>query len=182
MDVQPRDLPKEVKHLQRCVNDLVSVLALPAMWSGSEPSQIVQTLLDAMLGMLQLDFVYVQLQETGGQAPIETVQCAPSHPEIAQPHEIRELLQYWLGADPQERPPLMRHRFGEQEVSIVPLGLGLQDEIGMIAAGSQRADFPRQTERLILSVAANSASIGLHEARLRSEQKRVASELDRRVA
>jgi PAS domain S-box-containing protein len=182
MDVQPRDLPKEVKHLQRCVNDLVSVLALPAMWSGGEPSQIVQTLLDAMLGMLQLDFVYVQLQETGGQAPIETVQCAPSHPEIAQPHEIRELLQYWLGADPQERPPLMRHRFGEQEVSIVPLGLGLQDEIGMIAAGSQRADFPRQTERLILSVAANSASIGLHEARLRSEQKRVASELDRRVA
>jgi PAS domain S-box-containing protein len=48
--------------------------------------------------------------------------------------------------------------------------------------GSERADFPRQTEKLILSVAANQASIGLQEARLRSEQKRVASELDRRVA
>ncbi len=62
------------------------------------------------------------------------------------------------------------------------LGLGLQGEIGEIAAGSERADFPRQTERLILSVAANQASIGLQGARLLVEQKQVASELDRRVA
>ena len=49
-------------------------------------------------------------------------------------------------------------------------------------AGSQRADFPEQTEKLVLSVAANQAAIGLQEARLLSEQKRVASELDQRVA
>ena len=71
---------------------------------------------------------------------------------------------------------------GDRDISIVPLGLGLQSEIGVIVAGSEREDFPQQTERLILSVAANQASIGLQEARLRSEQKRVASELDRRVA
>ena len=64
----------------------------------------------------------------------------------------------------------------------MPLGLGLRGEIGVIVAGSERADFPRQTERLILSVAANQASIGLQGARLLSEQKHVASELDRRVA
>jgi DNA-binding NarL/FixJ family response regulator len=62
------------------------------------------------------------------------------------------------------------------------LGLGLQGEIGEIVAGSERADFPRQTERLILSVAANQASIGLQGAGLLSEQKHVARELDRRVA
>ena len=62
------------------------------------------------------------------------------------------------------------------------MGLGLRGEIGEIVAGSERADFPRQTERLILSVAANQASIGLQGARLLSEQKHVASELDRRVA
>ena len=64
----------------------------------------------------------------------------------------------------------------------MPLGLGLRGEIGVIVAGSERTDFPRQTERLILSVAANQASIGLQGARLLSEQKHVASELDRRVA
>ena len=180
--MQPRDLTEEIKHLQRCVNDLISVLALPAMWSGGEPSQIVHTLLDALLRMLQLDLVYVRLKETGGQAPIEMVRFAQSQKHIAQPHEIGEVLKHWLGADPQEWPPLMRNPLGDRDISIVPLGLGLQGEIGVIVAGSEREDFPQQTERLILSVAANQASIGLQEARLRSEQKRVASELDRRVA
>lgn len=51
----------------------------------------------------------------------------------------------------------------------------------MIVAGSQRADFPGPTEGLLLSVAANQAVIGLQEARILSEQKRVARELDQRV-
>ena len=182
MDVQPRDLTEEITHLQRCVNDLVSALALPAMWSGGEPSQIVHTLLDALLRMLQLDLVYVRLKETDGQAPIEMVRFAQSQKHIAPPHEIGDVLKQWLGAAPQEWPPLMRNHLGDRDISIVPLGLGLQGEIGVIVAGSEREDFPRQTERLILSVAANQASIGLQEARLRSEQKRVASELDLRVA
>ena len=39
----------EVKRLQSCINDLISVLALPAIWSGREPSQILGTLLDVLL-------------------------------------------------------------------------------------------------------------------------------------
>ena len=182
MDVQPRDLTEEITHLQRCVNDLVSALALPAMWSGGEPSQIVHTLLDALLRMLQLDLVYVRLKETGGQAPIEMVRFAQSQKHIVPPHEIGDVLKQWLGTAPQEWPPLIRNPLEDRDISIVPLGLGLQGELGVLVAGSERGDFPRQTEELILSVAANQASIGLHEARLRSEQKRVASELDRRVA
>jgi PAS domain S-box-containing protein len=182
MNAQPRDLAGEIKQLQRCLNDLISVLALPVMWTGGEPLQIVQTLLDALLRMLQLDLVYVRLKETGGQAPIEMVRFAQSQKHIAQAHEIGEVLKHWLGADPQEWPPLMRNPLGDRDISIVPLGLGLQGELGVIVAGSEREDFPQQTERLILSVAANQVSIGLQEARLRSEQKGVASELDRRVA
>jgi len=181
MNAQPQDLAEEIKYLQRCANDLVSVLALPAMWSGGEPSHIIHTLLDALLGMLQLDLVYVQLKEMGGQAPIEMVRFARSQKQVAS-HEIGDVLKQWLGADPQEWPPLMRNTLDGRDISIVPLGLGLQGEIGVILAGAERADFPRQTERLILSVAANQASIGLQEALLRNEQKRVASELDRRVA
>jgi PAS domain S-box-containing protein len=51
-----------------------------------------------------------------------------------------------------------------------------------MVAASRRADFPRETEGLLLSVAANQAAIGLQEARLRSQQRRVADELDERVA
>jgi len=191
MDVQPGDVA-EIKQLQRCINDLVSLFALPAMWSGAEPSQIVHTLVDALLRMLQLDLVYVRLKGSGGQAPIEMVRFAAS-PERAgqqqtgqeqktQPHQIGEVFQPWLGADPQKWPPLIRNRVGGRDISIMPLELGLQGEIGEIVAASERADFPRQTERLILSVAANQASIGLQGARLLSEQKHVANELDQRVA
>ncbi len=182
MDVQSGDVAEEIKRLQRCINDLVSLFALPAMWSGGEPSKIAHTLLDALLRMLQLDFVYVRLMDAGGQAPLEMVRFAPSQEQTAKAHEIGEILKRWLGADPQQWPPLIRNRMGERDISIVPLGLGLRGEIGEIVVGSERADFPRQTERLILSVAANQASIGLQGARLLGEQKHVASELDLTVA
>src|ERR1700761_1340343 len=182
MDAQPRDSGEEIKRLERCVNDLISVLALPAAWSGSEPSRIANTLLDALLRVLQLDLVYVCLKETGGQGPIEMVRFAPSQTYIAQPHEIGAVLRHRLGSNTQQWPPSMRTPLADRDLSIVPLGLGLQGEIGVIVAGAEREDFPQQTERLILSVAANQASIGLQEARFRSEQKGVASELDRRVA
>jgi signal transduction histidine kinase len=187
MDLQPGEAAEEIKRLQLCINDLVSLFALPAMWSGGEPSQIVHTLIEALLRMLQLDLVYVRLREWGGQAPIEMVRFAQfqqqtAQERTAQPHEIGEVFKHWLGAGPQERPLVIGNPIGGRDISIVPVGLGLQGEIDEIAAASERADFPRQTERLILNVAANQASIGLQGARLLSEQKHLASELDRRVA
>ena len=56
----------EIKRLKACINDLISVLALPAIWSGHEPSQIVSTLLDVLLGMLRLDFAYARLSDSIG--------------------------------------------------------------------------------------------------------------------
>jgi PAS domain S-box-containing protein len=182
MEAQPEQPAEEIKRLQRCINDLVSVLALPAIWSGGDPSQIVRTLLDVLLGMLRLDLVYVRLNDPVGEAPIEMVRVAQSRKLRARPQEIGEMLNHWLGDDPQKWPPLVRNPMGDGDISIAPLRLGLHGEVGLIVAGSQRADFPSQTERLLLSVAANQAAIGLQEARLLSEQKRVANELDQRVA
>ena len=181
MDVRQEDTSGETKHLRRCLNDLVSLLALPAMWSGSQPSQIVHTLLDALLGMLCLDLVYARLQDPAGGAPIEVLKIAPSAKWIL-PDEIHKTLNQWFGDNPQKWPSRLRASIGDENISIVSQRCGLHGEIGVIVAGSQRADFPGQTESLLLSVATNEAAIGLHEARLLLEQKRVAGELDRRVA
>src|ERR1700721_1040140 len=51
-------------------------------------------------------------------------------------------------------------------------------DISFMVAESQRFGSPEQSERLVLSVAANQTAATL----LQSEQKLVASELDRRVA
>jgi len=182
MEVQPEDASGEVKHLQRCINDLVSLLALPAIWSGSDPSQVLRTLLDALMRMLSLDLVSGRLTDPVGEAPVEIVRLAELRGPMPSAHEICEALSQCLKNDSRKWPPLLRNLMGEGDVSIVPLPLGLQGELGVIVAAAERTDFPRQTEALLLGVAANQASIGLQEARLLSHQKRVASELDQRVA
>jgi C4-dicarboxylate-specific signal transduction histidine kinase len=182
MEVGLEHPAEEITRLQCCIDDLVSVLALPTIWIGGGPSQIVRTLLDVLLGMLRLDLVYARLKDPVDEGPIEMVRVAQSQQLTARTREIGEMLNHWLGADPEKWASSVRHPIGDADISIVPMRLGLQGEVGVIVAGSRRADFPEQTESLLLSVAANQASIGLQEAWLLSEQKRIAKELDQRVA
>src|SRR5882724_7924 len=172
----------EIKRLQACINDLISVLALPAIWGGREPSQIVSTLLDVLLGMLRLDFAYARLSDSiGVSAPIEMVRLAQRRNLTTPPQKIGQALNPWLAGDLGTPPLVMPNPIGEGKVSIAPLRMGLQDELGVLVAGSQRANFPTDTEMLLLRVAANQAGIGLQEARLLSEQKRAAEEIEQRV-
>src|SRR6266446_4875885 len=171
-----------IRRLQGCINDLISVLAIPALWRGQESAQIVSTLLDVLVGMLRLDFASARLQDPVGGAPIEMARLAHSRHLTAQPQEIGQVLNGWLGDDPQKWPLLVRNPTGDGDVSIAPSRLGFKGEMGVLVAGSQRADFPTQTERLLLNVAANQAAIGLQEARILGEQKWIAEELDQRVA
>src|SRR5258708_27196189 len=182
MQVQLEHPADEIKRLQRCINDLVSLLALPAMWSGSKPCDIVDTLLDSLLRMLDLDFVYVSLTNRVDAAPSETVRVAQSQEQMFRPRELCTFLHRWLGDDPQKRYLQERSHIGDEEGSLVSWPLGVQREIGVIVAGSRRADFPRDTEALLLGIAANQAVIGLQQARLLTEQKRVADELAQGVA
>ena len=182
MKVQLEHSADEIKHLRRYINNLVSLLTLPAMWSDSKPCDIVQTLLDSLLRMLDLDFVYVSLTNLVGAAPSETIRVARSQQQMFRPRELCTFLNCWLGDDPQKRYLQQRCHIGDEEVSLVSWPLGVLREIGVIVAGSRRADFPRDTEALLLSIAANQALTGLQQARLLSEQKHVADELDQSVA
>ena len=182
MKVEMEHTDGEIKRLKACINDLISVLALPAIWSGQEPSQIVKTLLDVLLGMLRLNFAYARLSDSiSGGTPIAMVRSAQSLTLNAQLQEIGQILNPWLTGDPHTSPLVIPNPTGEGKVSIAPLRLGLQDEIGDLVAGSQRANFPIDTEMLLLRVAANQAGIGLQEAHLSSEQRRTAEKLDQRV-
>ena len=181
MEARPEPASGEVKHLQRCINDLVSLLALPAIWSGGDPSQILHTLLDALMRMLNLDLVSVRLTAPVGEPPVEIVRIAEARGPMPPPHEIFEALSLSLEDNSRSWPPCLRSLMGEGDVSIVPLPLGLQGEFGVILAAAQRADFPQQTEALLLSVAASQAAIGLKEAHLLHYERELAKELDRRV-
>ena len=92
--------------------------------------------------MLPLDLVYVRLKDPAGEAPIEMVRVAQPREPMPRAQEIGEVFKPWLGADPQIWPPRVRNPMGEGDISIVPLRLGLQGEIGMIVARRQASGFP----------------------------------------
>ena len=164
------------------MNDLISVLALSTVWSSGEPGRIPTTILDALLEMLDLDFLYVRTSVESEDGPMEVLGIAQSSAMGMSPERIHQTLHQWFGQDPHGWPGEMRGTVGDQEISIVPLPLGIGGELGLLVAGTRRTGFPENTERLILSVAANQAAVGLQQAQRLNEHKRVATELDRRVA
>lgn len=164
------------------MNDLVSVLALPAVWSDSGPRRILDTFLDALWVMLDLDLLYARLRFDSGETPIDLLRTSNVYGTHQSHEEITRTLNQWFGEVPQQRPERAFPGPGEQKVSVFPLGMGLNGELGLIVAGSQRPGFPEQTERLVLSVAANQAAIGLQQAQRLSKQKELAGDLDRQVA
>ena len=173
---------REIKRLQRCINDLVSLLALSAIWSSHEPLKAVDMLLNALFRMLNLDFACARLNHPITAAPIRILRVSDSCKLGVPQHEIDALLADCLKHQGDSSPLIDRRRFGGEDISLFPLPLGIHGDMGLIVVASGRPDFPGQTERLLLSVAANQASIGLREAALLGEQKRIAEELDRRVA
>jgi PAS domain S-box-containing protein len=180
MAVQSDGPAEEIKRLRRCINDLVSVLALPATWTGSDPSRIVGDLLGALLNMLSLDFVYARVRDLEG-TDLELVRTATEWKPKPGAQAIGEMVRPWLRIDAQDFPHPVRVTLEGREMSVVPLQLGVQGETGIVIAGSSRADFPQQTEKLVLSVAANQAAVGLQASNLLSAQRRVASRLDQHV-
>ena len=145
-----------------CLNNLGRIIALPGVSTGAEPSQIISGLLDALIGILPLSFVFVRLSDPEGGSPTEMLRVADVVGEMG-------------GA---QRAAVS---VGELDLAIASAHLGLGGEFGLVVAGAQRHDFPTQTEKLLLDVAATRATIGLQQAYL-DEQRRVTAELDERVA
>jgi hypothetical protein len=58
MEAKVEQAANEINRLKACINNLISVQALPAIWSGGQPPQIVSALLDMLPQMLGLDFAH----------------------------------------------------------------------------------------------------------------------------
>jgi PAS domain S-box-containing protein len=182
MTGEPVVAADEVKQLRRYINALVGAVTLPAICSIDAPSEIVGTLLDALVRVLRLDFAYAWLSESIDGNCIEMFRVAESRGAAAGLEDIREAFATWLTDGPQRCPSRVPNPSGAGDAFVLPLRFGRQGELGVIVAGSERPDFPNDNERLLVSVAVNQATVGLQEARLLSEQKRAARKLDEMLA
>jgi GAF domain-containing protein len=155
----------EARHLRVFINDLLSLLALPAMWSGRNAPQIMGSLLDSLLGMLRLDLTYARLHDPEGAPPTEALRTA-QRLQNQLPHEVGRILDDGLASNPFAAQLSIPNPLGEGEMQIAHYSLGLQEESGVLIAGSLRPDFPSETDALLLRVAANQAAIALENVRL----------------
>lgn len=172
----------EVVQLRRRLNELASIMALPSVWAGGGPRTICSTLADALLGTLELAFVFIRLNETGGTPMIETIRTAEAIRPSFQIQDVEGVLAAAGGEAGPTGPLLTRVKVRRSEFSVLISLLGDEGEIGIVVAGSESRDFPDEPERLLLNVAASQAVLGLQRARLLNEQKPVTRDLDDRVA
>jgi hypothetical protein len=159
------DADAGVGELQAVLRDLVALSAIPAVWIGSEPPAVAAGLADALVGLLQLDFVFVRLRDPGGGGVVDVRQGTAwtGFPE-------------WL-----EGRLATSARFVRKEVipdvgddsarrSGFAVPVGVNGEGGLVAAASERSDFPTPGDELLLSVAANYAAVAFQTARLIHER------------
>jgi PAS domain S-box-containing protein len=170
----------EVKRLQRCMNDLASILALPDIWGVGEPSRMLDVLFDTLWEILDLEFLYARIRFNPQESPIHALRSGRNERGDDNREQMRQVLASLQGlSDP--TPNQVIEHLGAQELPSFSIRLGIEGEFGLIVAGSQTLGFPGQTESLVLSVAANQAAIWLQQSLRLRDQEPVAKELDRRV-
>jgi signal transduction histidine kinase len=156
--------PVEMKRLQGCIDDLMCVQAMPAIWGGLDARRIVDTLLDVLLRVLHLSFACARVQDPDGGPPIAVVRLPREVSARARLRRTRVLEEWWGGYSPTGSVEVA-NPICTGDVSVAPFRLGLRDEIGSFVAASARPGFPSELETIVLKAAANQVVIGLQEAR-----------------
>src|SRR3954467_7107827 len=141
--------------LRAALRDLVALSTIPAGWIGIEPRTIASGLADILAGSLDFDFAFVRLLDpTGGVTIDVTSGCATG--------EFLDWLHTQLFTlDKSLRKPItpnvvdLDHRPITLRGIVIPIGFNAY--AGLVAVGCERSDFPTETDRMLLTVAANHA-------------------------
>jgi C4-dicarboxylate-specific signal transduction histidine kinase len=155
------DPEADALRLKRALRDVVALSSVPAAWVGREPPAIAAGLADVLVNTLYLDFAFVRLRDPGGGGAVEIARGAAwrDFPEWRQ--------KYFAARGRLSRPEFIRDiGGGAQGGRGIVIPVGLEGEGGLVAAVRESADFPSETDQLLLSVAVNHAATAFRMAHL----------------
>jgi PAS domain S-box-containing protein len=159
----------ENQRLRAALRDLVAVSTIPAAWAGREPPTIAAALTEALVDSLRFDFAFVRLRDpaTNVSADATRGDAWTDFPRWLHFHDARERTIV---------PDVGYPSFG---YTGLVLPVGVRGDSGIVAVASRRADFPTETDQLLVSVAANQAAMAFQNARVAEERRDVADALRR---
>jgi PAS domain S-box-containing protein len=157
----------EILRLRSALRDLVALSTIPAAWVGREPSTIAAGLADVLVGSLQVDFALVRLGDLNGGGAVDVTR---GHGWSAFP----EWLQRHVATTGRRvRAAIVPDVGGAERRRGLVMPVGVNAECGLVVVASDRAEFPTETDHLLLSVAVNQAATAFQSARLVQERRRV---------
>src|SRR4051794_8224372 len=86
----------DVRQLRRGLRDLAALTALPAVWTGSDPRRIAESLAGALFHMLRLELVYILVRDRAYENPVEVAHTARGPAPTTQAEEVGRALDPWL--------------------------------------------------------------------------------------
>ncbi|HXE54839.1 MAG TPA: ATP-binding protein [Tepidisphaeraceae bacterium] len=160
--------------LRAALRDLVALSTIPAGWIGIEPRTIAAGLADILAESLCFDFAFVRLLDPIGGATIDVTRGRA-------PREFLDWLQLQLSTlDESLRkqiiPNVVDLDDGLKSLRGIVIPIGFNAYAGLVAVGCERSDFPTETDRMLLTVAANHAAIAFRSANLIHERRRAEEE------
>jgi len=161
------DTEPDANRLRAVLRDLVALSAIPAAWIGREPSTVATGLADALVELLQLDFVFVRLRDPDGAGAVDATRGSawPRFPDWLETH-------LGTGAQFRRKEILPDVGGGSEPCRGLVVPVGFNGDAGVVAAACTRNDFPTATDELLLSLAANHAATAFQSARLIDERRR----------
>src|ERR1051325_1401427 len=176
----PENPVEENRRLRRTMRDLVALSTLPAVWTGLSPDDIIRSLADVLLKTLSLDLIYARLEGLTGGGVVEVARTMRG-PDAAHVEAVQASLAPVLGADPSNVPSTIPDPFGAGTLQIAVSRFGIAANPGVLVAGSRRANFPSERDRLLLGVGTNQTTIviqrRLAEDQVQEQQERLRTTL-----
>jgi signal transduction histidine kinase/ActR/RegA family two-component response regulator len=155
--------------LQACLRDLMSLLALPSLWSGRDPATVLRILAEALEGILSIEVCHVTASFAVNEPPLSLLRV--NRQVLAS--DSKEWFEFSSARAPGlSREPIMtQERTPHGELRIARLAMSYSGDVGVLTIGASRSDFPRPAEMVLLRAAASLAASGLRAARLTQERE-----------